>query len=319
MRAFIAAVLLIPSVASAAVVPMPRISVTIGATPSYQRPNETVKLTASASVPQGLYTYRWEVNGNLAGEDIDLTSITLNSGSAGVETVVTVSLREGSAVKGEARYVLRPAEIDILWEGETYVPPTYSGKRLPNGESPIKLEVVPHFLKNGKPTPKQELIYTWTVEGERRQSLSGYGKSSARITSARFKDTTTVTVVAESPDGLLAAEKTVTIPHVTPRLVVYEVKPLAGLWLSRAVPAVVSLMGEEATFRAIPYFVRNPDLLSYRWLLNGTPSPSSDAAPYVATFRKTGNGKGSFTISVQGTRGGSIFEKAAASYKLSVE
>ena len=318
VRIMLALLFLYPALASAAVVPVPRISVALGASPSYQRPYESVLIRASASVPRGTYTYRWETNGTDAGEGIDRDTLRVVAGGAGSKTVVTVTLIDGSgSVVGEAEYTIQPADIDILWEGETYVPPFYDGRRLVTSGGLIRIEALPEFIVNGKSVEKGDLIYTWNTDGTELKNQSGYGRYALRIGTTRFKNATTVTVTAQTADGTVAAKKTAVIAHVTPRVVVYEERALAGTAMNRATGGTVTFEGDEMTFRAVPFFTSVPQLLTFTWLLDNKPLEVAGDDASIATFRRTGSGDGTARIAVTAEKEGSLFEKASAVFNLS--
>lgn len=312
--------LLLPLASFAAILPTSRVPVSVGATPAYQKANQIVVVRAYASVPKGLYTYSWTVNGNLAGEDIDLEEITVSSGNPGSRTVVNVSVIDVDGVtRGEAEYVIRPAGVDLVWEGATYVPPFYNGKRYANTESPILVEAIPHMVENGVPIPRQSLVYTWEVDGKLIREASGYGKTILKTLPSRLKRETPISVTVSTPDGRLAAKQNVAIPHVTPHLAVYEIKPLVGTFYERAVIGTRNFAGEEMAFRTVPFFISEENDLAYSWFLNNEPFSLSGNDPSVAVFRKTGDGTGVFTVKVRAEKEGSVFEKGAASFGLSFE
>lgn len=306
-----------PAVAYAAIVPTPSVSVTLAAAPSYPQPNKPVTVTAYASVPKGEFTYSWTVNGADAGSGIDLSSISVSSGAPGSETVIDVTLSSGAGVTGTAEYLISPADVDLLWEGATYVPPFYPGKPYPNGDSSIVLWAVPHVVKNGAEIPAGRLVYTWTVDGKVQNSLSGYGYSSIRIKTAQFKTNTLVGVTVEDPDGDAAAQASVSVPTVTPVLVLYEDRPLAGVWMQTAVSSSFALTADEASFKAVPYFVTNPAALTFNWTLSGDPFTPPGSDPSVVTLRKTGDTSGTAGVDVTAEKQGSIFERMEFSFDLS--
>lgn len=315
-RIIAAFALFIPLSAFAAVAPVTRIPVSLDANPSYQAPGTSVTITAYSRAPEGVYTYVWGKDGVEIARGIDVMSVTVAAGAAGTETEVSLILEtpQGEEI-GSATYAIRPASVDIVWEGATYVPPFYGGKRYPNGDSSIVLEAIPEVTYNGTRVPAQDLVYTWEADG--KQVAKGYGRSSVRISPARFKSATNVTVIAETPEGGVAARAAATIPTVSPVLRFYEERSLAGVWFKNALYGTVPFSGEEMTFRAVPYFATDPENLSYNWSLNGSPVSAEGGKPYIATFRKTSDGTGVFTVGVAAQRAGSIFERAAAAFNLS--
>lgn len=308
----------------ALILPLPSLAaslaVNIGITPAYPAPNQLTTIKARSTAPKGAYTYIWSVNGAEFAAGIDRDTITLLSGAAGQETEVEVSLIDinGNSVGGDI-FFIRPGSVDVVWEGRSYVPPFYRGQLYPNGDSKIVLEAIPHLSdENGKIAPNN-LVYLWEADGKKLTSLSGYGRSTISISPTVFKNTTTVSVTVETRDGFSTAKGIAAIPIVVPQIVFYENKPLAGFLFNRAVPQTVQFLGEEMTFRAVPFFVTAPETMAYEWTLNGEPFSIRDSKPDIATFRKTGEGGGVFSVGITIVKNGSIFERAGDVFNLSFE
>lgn len=310
--------LFLPFTVFGAVVPTPSLSVAISASPSYQTPGSSVTLKTFLQAPKGVLLYVWTVDGNEVARGIDIDQITITAGGAGVSKTVRVSVTDSELGKtGQATYIIRPAEVDLVWEGNTYVPAFYRGKSFPVGESEIVVEAVPFVVVNGERVSKNNLVFEWEVEGEKRTSASGYGKSVLRTRPAQFRYSTIVTVTVSTADGALGARSSVSIPTRSPGVIVYEEKPLAGVWLTKAVPATIPLSGDEMSFRAVPFFATNPQALKYTWTLNREAFATSEGEPSVAVFRKTGAGEGQYPVSVTIQKPGSIFERASTKFELS--
>jgi hypothetical protein len=320
MAKFFAFVLLfLPITAFGAVVPIPSLSPVISASPSYQTPGATVTLKAFLkSSEEKTLLYVWTVDGVETARGIDISEITINAGPAGVSKLVRVAVTDTDlGTAGQATYIIRPAEVDLVWEGDTYVPPFYRGKSFPTREGEIVVEAIPYILVNGARVSKNNLVFTWEVEGEKRVSGSGYGKSVFRTKPAQFRYSTIVTVTVSTQDGTLGARSSISIPTRSPGVVVYEEKPLAGTWLTKAAATITPLVGDEMAFKAVPFFVVNPQSLTYAWTLNREPFETSVNDRSVAVFRKTGAGEGQFPVSVTIQKPGSIFERASTKFDLS--
>lgn len=317
LRIALALLLVAPSAALGALLPAPTISVTLSAAPAYQIPNSSVTLTAYTQSDGNGYTYTWTVNGQSAGAGAGRNSLTIPTGPAGSVQTVDVTVSDSSGTSGTAEYIVAPADVDLLWEGSTYVPPFYRGRSYPDGESTIVVSAIPHIVENGKELSANALTYTWSIEGKRSASLSGYGRSTARISPSQLKNSTSISVVAESSDGT-AAQASISVPTVTPVLVLYENRPLSGLWLERAVSSPFQLTADETTFKAMPYFAANPGALSFSWTLAGKAFTPPGNDPTRVTFRSNGE-TGTATVEVSAQKQGSIFERMTASLDLSYQ
>lgn len=310
--------IMLPISALGAVAPTTSLKPTISALPSYQTPGGNVRLTAIANVPQGIIFYTWSVDGVEITSGLDVASLTINAGAAGSSKRVAVSLLDTTTgIEGGAVYIVRPAAVDLLWEGNTYVPAFYPGKAFPTGESSIVIEAVPYVFADGVRVSKNDLVYEWAVGGKKMLAESGYGKSTLRVPVTRFKNSTSVSVIASTADGIVGARTSITVPHRAPRVVAYEEKPLSGTWFTQAVSSPTQMLGDELAFRAVPFFVINPKSIDYAWTLNGSPFEVNPSDPSIAVFRKAGDGEGRFPVSVTIQKQGSIFERASAGFDLS--
>lgn len=319
MAKFFAIVLLfLPFGVFGAVVPVPSLSVAISASPTYQTPGTKVNLTAVASIGKGLGLYIWTVDGVEVARGVDIDRIAVTTGLAGTSKTVRVALADiETGSSGNATYIIRPAEVDLLWEGNTYVPPFYKGKIFPTAASDIVVEAVPSIVVDGEPVSKNSLIFEWTVDGKKQTNASGYGKSVLRTPPVKFRSSTPVSVTVSTPDGAFGARSSVSIPIRSPRVIIYEEKPLLGTWFTRATQILTPLTGDEMAFKAVPFFVLDPLSVSYTWTLNRESFQTSVAEPSIAVFRKTGAGEGQYPVSVTIQKPGSIFERASSGFDLS--
>ncbi|MBY0539571.1 hypothetical protein K2P56_04035 [Patescibacteria group bacterium] len=308
---------IVPASAFGAVVPTISLRPVISANPSYQTPNASVVLTAIAKVPKGEVTYTWTVDDVEIARGIDIDKITLTAGAGGSTKVVRVFLVDAQGAEGEALYLIRPGSVDLVWEGNTYIPPLYAGKALPTGDSMIQVQALPHIEIGSGRVPKNSLVYTWEVEGQKLEAASGFGKSVLRIKPTKLKYQTRVSVTASTPDGTIGARASATIPLYNPVVVIYEEKPLSGTWYTQATPAMTTLSADEVAFRAIPYFVLDPKSVSFVWTLSGEPFEIDTPDRSIAVFRKTGEGAGEYPVGVTIEKRDSLFERASSRFVLS--
>lgn len=300
-------------------VPLPALAYSgllqIALSPQYPRPGEAVTLTAEG-YPADTLTYVWSVDGEVVLQGIDQKVLPLPAENAGNVRLVTLSaIRNGTAVDA-ATATVRPESVDLLWEGETSVPPFYIGRPLPNAQSGVTVIAVPHIIVGKTELPANGLVYTWKQDGIPIKGSSGYGRSSVTLVPPTFGQPFVVSVHVETLGGTAAAEESVTITPQSPRLIVYEDAPLLGIRFEKTVPSAFRLGGDEISFSAFPVFAGNPASLAYRWTLDGTPFSVDPARPGDVTFRKVGTESGSHPISVSFTNPGQFLEKAMTSFTL---
>ncbi len=311
--------LAIPALSHAAFFPS-SVYVAIQATPEYPAANSDVTLKANTARTMGVYSYAWFVDDELYAEGVDITSISIRTKGPGQQTIVTLEITDSEGIiRGTTDYTIQPGSVDLVWEGRTYTPPFYRGRPYPNANSTIALEAIPHlFSPNGR-INKNDLVYTWEIDGKVVQAISGYGKSTARVSPSRFRNETLVRLTVESRDRVYATQTSVRIPAVDPVFVLYEKIPLAGTIFEKAIQGTYTLDSDEASFELIPYFVNNANDLNYTWSLNQNPFEVEPLSPRVATLRREGGGGGVYTVQVEGKREEALYDRGKAGFTLTLD
>ena len=127
---------------AALIVPSSEI-VSMHVSPAHPKPGELITATVSSTGDTNAFSYEWTVNGRVVAQGSDERTVVFTAGAAGSQTNISVLVvGENGDIRGSAARVIRPAEIDIVWEGRTYVPPFYGGRPLPSGSSAVALEAM---------------------------------------------------------------------------------------------------------------------------------------------------------------------------------
>jgi hypothetical protein len=263
-------------------------------------------------------SYIWSVNGALVAQGIGKTSIILSAGGLGSAQTVEVLAVEKEAARDHATTVIRPATVDMVWEGNTYKPPLYIGRPLPNGQSAVTILAIPHLTKGNGEVPANTLIYTWKINGTFAQKQSGYGRSSLSLNPPRFTAAFTVGVVVATPDGSVVAENSVSIEPRVPAVVVYENAPLLGMRFDKVIQGPFSFNTDEVSFAAYPLFANDASELSYTWSLDGIAFATNPADPRAATFRKVGTGTGMHAVGLLFRGAANFLEEGEKSFQLKI-
>ncbi len=223
----------------------------------------------------------WFIDGELAESGIGNTRFEFNAGAPGDTTRLNLELKtfEGQTFRREI--VIRPAEVNIVWNAETYSPPFYSGRSLFTDRSEITVSAIPLFLdsQGGMADPKN-LVYSWYRENLLLRDLSGVGRDRITIGAGPITRPIGIKVVVATQNNSMRAEKTATIINTDPQVLIYEDSPLYGLLFNRALQNF-ELKDREIVLSAIPYsfstFFRESRDLEYVWRQSGQ------------TIRTTGN------------------------------
>ncbi len=285
-------------------------TIDISLNPESPGPRQTVSVRAE-NVSAGA-TFVWRVNGSVVDQGVGVRGTTVTTGPLGSETTVSVSVTDGGVSKGEKSMTLRPAEVDLVWEGNTYTPPFYLGRPLMNPSSSVRLMAVPHLVVGGVRVGASDLVYTWYMNGSQTPLITGYGKSMINVTAPQFINPFSVTVRAATRDGATVAEQEAVIEPTLPDIVVYEQAPLLGTRFERAIEDTFTLADEETTFVAYPLHIGNVDSPAYAWSLNG--DEVAGDTPREITFRRQGEGSGAYSVefSLENTR--ALFERASKEF-----
>ena len=308
-------ILLLPVFAEAAILPS-LYSIELEVTPEHPKTGQLVTLTVHDASGNADTAYVWAINGGIVEQGRGRTTITTTAGAVGSAKTVTVEAIESGEVKGQAVVVIRPAEVDIVWEGKTRTPPFYMGLPLATGMSAISAVAIPNLVRSGARIASNNILYTWSMDGKQLTSQSGYGKPSITVTPPRFAQAFLLSVTAETADGAVVAEKSIGIQPISPRIVVYENAPLAGMLFNKEAGAVFPFANEEVTLVAFPLFASLNNALSYQWQLDGQPFELDPEAPESATFRKSGAGSAVHTVTFSFENAGKFLEHAAHSFQL---
>lgn len=294
-------------------------AVSISLSPAYPGPNTPVNLT----VQSGLYdvsqgTVTWTVNGKVIAQGTGATA-RITTGGLGSETRVRVDVSTDTGDASTALTIV-PASVDLLWESNSYTPPFYRGRGLPSAGSTITIVAIPHVARaGGAALAADQLIYTWKKDGAVVASASGKGRSSATFASPMLYGVSSISVVAASADGAVAAQGILRIGDTEPRLALYEDDPLFGILYHKALGSAF-IPETEMSFVAIPYFAPSLSLnnsqLEYAWTVNGNPVSIAAAKPNEITINAA-KSSGIAAIALQLTHASNYFLNVAGAWNIS--
>jgi len=307
---------------------------TLNTAPEYPSPGESVRLSVrSVLLDLSASEITWYVNDVIAASGTGVSELTVTAGPLGSETRIRAEIggqNTGTFVAG----ALRPTEVDLLWEGDSYVPPFYRGRALPTAGGGVRLYTIPRFQRPGSASlvSTDDLIYTWRKNNRIIQSASGRGKNIALLEGPVLFGSDTFSVETRTTDGELRGFASVRISSIEPMLVLYENHPVFGILYHRALPAATraaqaglasetSIPEVEATLSAVPYFapVQNPDgdLLLYKWLVNNAVIENSLTRPSSITINAEG-ADGRARIELELTHATNFFLSARRAWTLTL-
>lgn len=301
--------------------------------PQNPAPGERVSLSVkNVAVDLDKQQITWSLNGKVAKQGIGEKSFEFGLGAAGSVSSVTVSA--GGLSKN---IVIRPADVDLIWETDGYVPPFYKGKTLRPFQGNVRLVAVPHFVTSGgaELDPKK-LTYTWRNNGVLNASGSGYGRNFINYSGSIISRPLRIEVAVSSADDNYKASREVVVEETAPQVFLYEDHPLYGILYNRALGAPSTLgygyggsggsggiefplETKELKISTAPYFFspknKNDSRLKYSWGLNGAKLNNPNFRE-SATFRQEGIGTGSFKISLSVENTKEFLQNSSAAFNL---
>lgn len=250
-------------------------TVTLQTDPRFPEPHEEVTVTAQGN--EFLIddtSVAWTVNGKLVREGVGIDSITLTAGEVGEPTQVSVTIlkRNGDAVNESV--VIKPTQIDLIWEADSYTPPFYKGKalRAPTGNARV-VALVRATDQNGNIIPTEDLFFKWIFNGRPLVEFSGYGENIFPSDVSPRRNTVAVEISTRNGRSDMVTREEITIPNRNPEILLYKRTPLGGVNYAEALDESTQIQTEEVTFVAEPYYfdMKNMNIggLNYIWSLNG--------------------------------------------------
>ncbi len=221
----------------------------------------------------------WYVNNIKVEEGIALKEQTVTTGDFGQKTVVDIIILTARGEKLDKQLIIAPAEVDLLWEAQTYTPPFYKGKALATYKSNIRVTAIPRF--NTLTSDPKKFYYKWTYN--RNLSVGeALGKNSVVVPMGYVNSQLPVVVNVSLPGTDWTGMKNINIPGTEAKVVLYRQEPLLGIQFNNAWKGEISTNESEFVAYAVPYFFSLDDLinnrLAYTWEINRRyTSPGLDA------------------------------------------
>lgn len=284
--------------------------------PEHPQANSPVRIQISnySTDMKSAYT-TWIVNGTVVKKGYGETEYTVMTGKLGIATTVSVSAttQEGKIITGTK--TIRPADLDLVWQADSYTPPFYKGKALYPNQGHVRVIAIPNFIgASGKAFNPKNLVYKWQRNGDVEGGASGYGKNIFEFDGPAVLQTENITLTVETLDKSIGGQKAISFDPSDSRVLLYEDHPLYGIRLERALSNGVSLSDNQIKIAAVPYFFsvtkRSDESLIYSWSINNTLDSSLTPSQSYLTFRKTGDG-GIANIAVNAKSKVSVFQFAA--------
>jgi len=272
LASIIVIIVLLPAVGYGQISP-PEEEISIIVSPGNPGANDLVSLTVISSLSllqNSLIT--WTKNGVNEKSGLGETRHQTRVGGLGGVTNITVTVSDNDSSLQKS-VSIRPAEVKLIWEADSYTPVFYKGKGLASYQSKVKVVAIPSLINSsGNKLGDGGLIYEWSLDGKLDGKQSGTGKNVFNFKGGIVPRPKRVTLFVRSQDSFISARKSILVNFVEPRILVYKENPLTkmkGVFSMN----VGSVKEGESTFVVEPYFFSeeaiDKNLLDYKWIVDG--------------------------------------------------
>ncbi len=278
--------------------------ISITQVPTIPQPGQQVSVRVTGySTDLNKAKITWTLDGKVLSSQTGATTFAFNAPANGVVSrlVITIVKEDGGVIS--RTLVINPADVDLIYEAETYAHPFYKGKRLYTSESEVNFIAIPNFLSsNGTKIPASSLIYTWKVNGTVLQNVSGYGKHTYSTKGTLIERPSTVTVDVSAVNSTLKATQSIQLQSTTPTVTLYENNPLLGIVYEKAIEGSFVLERPQVDFEGVPYFFsgdyKDSTDFNFAWYINGNRITSKAPNENYMVLRNDNNDEGKAVINV---------------------
>lgn len=289
--------------------------------PENPKPNQDISITASNySINIDSATIRWYVDDVLKKEGVGAKTFNIRTGKSGDTVNIRVEIFTNDGRDFEQSVNINPAEIVLIIEAGSYVPPLYKGRAYFGNQGIAKIIAIPDIVQNNIKLDAKKLNYRWTMNGIVLGSQSGFGKNTVVIEgSVPIRDITVDLDVIDTSGKTVATESTFINPSSS-KIVFYEDSSLYGVLYNKAISTNYSIGNkEEVKIVAKPYFFDfsgiNTNESKYRWSVNGK-TVNLGGAKNEILLRQGGKSGGSAAVSLKIENQVRIFQYAENNFNI---
>jgi len=316
---FLLAFLIAPISAEAQLAEVLNQSINFSIRPERPKPYDTVIVyMESYSIDLQSSEISWFVDGELKKREVGSKNLTFEVGGLGSISNVTAVIQtyDGGVFKKSLN--IRPADVDMIWESESYTPPFYKGKSRFSYQGDLKVVAIPSIIReDGTKVPAKSLLYTWKKDGRVMADQSGYGLNTFKTSGSVPIRSTTIEVEVSTTDSLYVAGSSISINPERPNLIIYENNPVYGILFNRSLGTSLPVSKDELVLSAVPYFFdvvgKDGKNLDYKWVLGGEENREFGSN---IVLRRVGDQGGKTSVSLRVSNTDKIFQFADASLNI---
>lgn len=224
--------------------------------------------------------FSWYVDNTLVSESNNKREITITTGASGrMMDVRVLSEPNRNLVTNIPLY---PVYFDVIIEPETYTPNWYNGRPQVVPGASVLLTA---FIEEEQYRPYSEYQFEWSRGGRQITSYTRNDRSQIQINISSLGQLTPITLTI-SRLGIVIGSIEVDIPVMRPQVHFYSVNSLLGTDFSIKLDSI-SLLGENATVEAVPFFSPDYNLNTKpTWLLDNVRINADEKNPFFVTVER---------------------------------
>lgn len=276
--------------------------VSIEQVPKIPKPGESVSFRITAYTTNlNKAKITWSQDGKIILSQMGAVTNIVTAPQSGGKSTITITIQKEGGGTLTKTVVLNPADVDLIYEAQTYAHPFFKGKRIFSSEAVVTYIAIPNFVVGGRKIADSDLVYTWKVNGTAQQNASGYGKNTFTVKGQLIERPATITVDVSAVNSNMVATQSINIRSSQPEVVVYENNPILGVVYEKAILGTFLLERPQVDFEAIPYFFsaanKDDGQIAYKWSINGSQVTTKTPNENYLLLRNDKNAEGRAMIS----------------------
>ncbi len=289
--------------------------------PKIPRPDEFVSIRLESYMTDlNKAQITWIQDGTISLSGTGAIAHVVQAPQSGKTSIVSIRIVKENGGILNKQITLSPADVDLIYEAQTYAHPFFKGKKLFTSESNVTFIAIPNFVINGKVAPLENLVYTWEINGTVQQNVSGFAQNTFSIKGSLIERPTTIGVTVSAINSPLIANKSITLKSTNPEILLYENNPVLGVIYEKALQGTLLLERAQIDFEAIPYFfsaiTKNDQSLTYRWFINKKLVESKTPQENYILLQNNNNEEGTAGISVTVKHNQNILQNTGSQFNL---
>ena len=255
-----------------------------------------IRIISVEALPKQITGVVWFINDVEQSQHRNKLSIEINA--KGLGEVVSIEAHIGYFSDGKskthvARFGLLPIIFDLVWEGDSVVPPSYKGLPLAGLSAPVNVAAIIRFTDGfGVEYSESNFSFYWE-----RNSFSlperGVGASAVQIENGVDYVSAPLRVVATAtlPNLGVDFSKSLNVLPINPFTLVYQFNPILGLIETSTIPRRAQSAVSSLSLSAYPLYFSKQDLINnavdFTWVINGRESSIKNRKIDVTTEGNT--------------------------------